>query len=76
MLHQIREHPVYALAALLVAAFGCFLLSASGQPGAGWEDGPHWLGNVAWFAFLLCALAFLVLAALTVVRSVRDRSAA
>lgn len=73
MRHQINDHPVRTLAILLVLAFGFFNLSAAGQPGTYWSDGPAWLGNPSWFLFLACALAFLVIGALTVVRIVRGR---
>jgi len=60
MRHQLLTHPVTSLAALLVLAFGFFMLSASGQSGTFWENGPSWLGSIGWICFLLTALTFLV----------------
>jgi hypothetical protein len=74
MRHQINDHPVRTLAVLLVLAFGFFNLSAAGQPGTDWENGPAWVGNPSWFLFLACALAFIVIGVLTVVRVVRGRT--
>jgi hypothetical protein len=73
MRHQLTDHPLRSLALLLALAFAFFLLSASGQPGAGWEQGPRWLGDTAWFAFLATDLVFLLVAALGITRFVRSR---
>jgi len=71
MRHQLLTHPVASLAALLVLAFGFFMLSASGQSGTFWENGPSWLGSIGWICFLLTALTFLVSAGYIVVRRAR-----
>jgi len=71
MRHQLLTHPVTSLAALLVLAFGFFMLSASGQSGTFWENGPSWLGSIGWICFLLTALTFLVSAGYIVVRRAR-----
>jgi len=76
MRHQLITHPLLTLAALLVLAFGFFQLSASGQPGTYWSDGPGWLGNTAWVLFLLCALGFLAFAGFAAVRRLHHRSQA
>lgn len=76
MRHQISTHPIRSLATLLVVAFAFFMLSASGQSGTFWEDGPAWLGSIGWFCFLLSALAFVVSAAYFTVRGVRARRTA
>jgi uncharacterized protein involved in cysteine biosynthesis len=75
MRHQLVKHPITSLAALLVLAFGFFMLSASGQSGTYWEDGPAWLGSIGWICFLLSALTFLVTAGYLLVRRVRRRIA-
>jgi hypothetical protein len=67
-MNQLRNHPLRTLGGLLVLAFALFQISASGQPGTYWESGPGWLGNIAWFGFLVAALAFLVCGIYTVVR--------
>ena len=56
-------------------AFCFFMLSASGQHGTFWENGPCWLGSTGWFAFLITMLLFLTAAAYTVVRRVRSSRA-
>jgi hypothetical protein len=71
MRHQLTTHPIRTLAALLVLAFGFFMLSASGQSGTYWENGPGWLGSIAWPFFLLSSLAFVVCAVVLVLRAVR-----
>ena len=71
MRHQLLTHPVTSLTALLVLAFGFFMLSASGQSGTFWENGPSWLGSIGWICFLLTALTFLVSAGYIVVRRAR-----
>jgi hypothetical protein len=72
---QLRTHPIRTLGGLLVLALALFMLSASGQPGTYWEDGPEWLGAICWFAWLIVALVFLVAAGYSVVRSVtRNRT--
>lgn len=71
MRHQLVTHPFTSLAALLVVAFGFFMLSASGQSGTFWENGPSWLGSIGWFCFLLTALTFIVSAVYLVVRRAR-----
>ncbi len=73
---QVQEHPIRTEAVLLVLAFGFFMLSAAGQPGSGWEDGPKWIGDPSWFIFLALALSFLVVGAVAVVRRLRARAAA
>jgi uncharacterized membrane protein YhaH (DUF805 family) len=73
MLHRLVQHPIASLGAMLVLAFGFFMLSASGQSGTFWEDGPAWLGSIGWICFLLTALTFVVSAAYLVVRRTRDR---
>jgi hypothetical protein len=75
-MRQLQTHLLRTLAALLLLAFGFFMLSASGQDGAGWEDGPTWLGNLGWFAFLITALAFVVAGVYTLVRRTRSRRTA
>jgi len=75
MRHQLTDHPIRSLAALLVLAFGFFQLSASGQPGTYWENGPGWLGSMGWILFLLTALTFIVSAVYLVVRRARRRPA-
>ena len=76
MRRQITTHPIRSLATMLVVAFAFFMLSASGQSGTFWENGPAWLGSIGWFCFLLSALTFLVCAAYLTVRGVRARRAA
>ena len=71
MHHQLVDHPIRTLAALLVLAFGFFMLSASGQQGTYWEDGPSWLGSAGWILFLLTALTFVASAVYLVVRRAR-----
>ena len=74
-MQQLQEHPLRTLAGLLVVAFCFFMLSASGQHGTFWENGPSWLGSTGWFAFLITMLLFLTAAAYTVVRRVRSSRA-
>jgi hypothetical protein len=76
MRNQIDNHPIRTLAVLLVAAFGFFQVSASGQPGTDWSNGPSALGNAGWIAFLLSALTFLVVAVYSLVRRIRTHRAA
>ncbi|HEY3528767.1 MAG TPA: hypothetical protein VGK78_06415 [Nocardioides sp.] len=76
MRQQLTTHPIRSLGVLLVLAFGFFMLSASGQSGTFWENGPGWLGTIGWFAFLLTALAFLVAAGYVAVHSARRRRTA
>jgi Zn-dependent protease with chaperone function len=76
MRHQLVEHPIRTLAALLVLAFGFFMLSASGQSGTFWENGPGWLGSTGWILFLLTALTFVVSAIYLVVQRTRARRTA
>jgi hypothetical protein len=76
MRQQLVNHPVRSLATLLVLAFGFFMLSASGQSGTYWEDGPAWLGSIGWICFLLSALTFLVATGYVVVRRARGRQPA
>ncbi len=76
MFRQLTTHPIRSLAMLLVVAFCFFMLSASGQPDSFWKNGPGWLGAIAWFAFLLTALAFLGSAVYVAVRGVRARRTA
>jgi hypothetical protein len=76
MRHQLTTHPIRGLATLLVVAFAFFMLSASGQSGTFWEDGPAWLGSIGWICFLLSALSFVVSAAYLTVRGVRARRTA
>lgn len=76
MRHQLNTHPIRTLAALLVLAFGFFQLSASGQPGTYWENGPTWLGSTGWILFLVTALSFVVSAVYLVVRRSRARRTA
>ena len=76
MRRQLVEHPLPTLAALLVLAFGFFMLSAAGQPGSYWENGPGWLGTIAWICFLLSALVFLVSAGYLLIRRARGRRSA
>jgi len=76
MRHRLVQHPVTSLAGLLILAFGFFMLSASGQSGTFWENGPAWLGSVGWVCFLLTALAFVVSAVYLVVRRTRSRRTA
>lgn len=56
----------------------CFLVAgAVGQDQDGWAGNalPQWLGNIAWFAFLLGLLITLVLALVGLVRRFTRRSA-
>jgi hypothetical protein len=76
MRQQLVEHPFRTLAALLVVAFGFFMLSASGQPGTFWENGPGWLGSTGWILFLLTALAFVVSAVYLIVQRTKARRTA
>jgi hypothetical protein len=76
MRHQLVDHPIRTLAALLVLAFGFFMLSASGQSGTYWENGPAWVGSTGWILFLLTALAFVVSAVYLAVRRSRARRTA
>jgi protein-S-isoprenylcysteine O-methyltransferase Ste14 len=76
MRQQLVNHPVRSLATLLVLAFGFFMLSASGQHGTFWEDGPTWLGSTGWILFLVTALTFLVATGYVVVRRARGRQPA
>jgi hypothetical protein len=73
MRHHLVKHPISGLAGLLVLAFAFFMLSASGQSGTYWENGPAWLGSIAWICFLLSALAFLVSVGYLVVQRVRGQ---
>jgi protein-S-isoprenylcysteine O-methyltransferase Ste14 len=73
---QLVEHPIRTLAVLLVLAFGFFMLSASGQHGTYWQDGPAWLGSTGWILFLVTALTFLVSAGYAAVRRTRGRRTA
>lgn len=75
MRHQLTTHPIRSLAVLLVLAFGFFQLSASGQSGTYWENGPGWLGSTGWILFLITALTFVVSAVYLVVRRTRRRTA-
>ena len=75
MRHQLIDHPIRSLAALLVLAFGFFQLSASGQHGTYWQDGPGWLGSTGWILFLLTALTFVVSVVYLVVHRTRRRTA-
>lgn len=68
MSSQINRHPVRNLAGLLVLAFCFFMLSASGQPGTFWSNGPTWLGSTGWICFLLTALTFILYAVYSLVR--------
>jgi hypothetical protein len=68
---QLNLHPIRSLGVILVAAIGFFLLSASGQEGTSWSDGPGWLGSIGWFTFLVLALAFIVSAGYIAVHRVR-----
>lgn len=76
MRQQLAVHPIRSLAALLVLAFGFFMISASGQSGTYWENGPGWLGSIGWIMFLLSALTFVVTAAYLVIRRTRARRTA
>ncbi|HEX7716584.1 MAG TPA: hypothetical protein VF416_04800 [Marmoricola sp.] len=71
-MHQLKEHPLRTLSGLLVVAFCFFMLSASGQDGSYWENGPSWLGNTGWLAFLVTMLLFLAGVVYSVVRRVRS----
>jgi hypothetical protein len=70
-MHQLASHPIRTLGGLLVLAFVFFMLSASGQSGTFWENGPGWLGSIGWFCFLLTGLIFVVSAVSFVVRRAR-----
>lgn len=76
MRHQLVDHPIRTLATQLALAFGFFMLSASGQSGTFWENGPTWLGSAGWILFLLTALGFLVSLIYLVVRRSRARRTA
>jgi hypothetical protein len=76
MRHQLTTHPIRTLAVLLVLAFGFFQLSASGQSGTYWENGPQLLGSIGWILFLITALTFLVSAVYLAVRGIRGRRTA
>lgn len=73
---QIRQHPIRTEAVLLVAAFAFFMLSAAGQPGSDWENGPTWIGDPSWFIFLALALTFIVVGVVAVTRRVRGARSA
>lgn len=68
---HLHNHPLRTLAALLVLALVLFLISASGQSGTFWSDGPSWLGTIGWFGFLITALVFVLAAIYSVARAVR-----
>jgi len=46
--------------ALFAAAVALFLLSPSGQDSGYWQSGPSWLGNIAWYSFMVCVLLLVV----------------
>ena len=71
---RLTIHPLRHLAVLLGVAFGFFMLSASGQEGTFWSNGPSWLGGISWFAFMLTALAFIVYGVLCLVSLVTRRT--
>ena len=58
---------------LFVAAVALFLVSASGQSGTYWENGPHWLGAIGWFGFLISVLLLVVSGVIAIVSRVRHR---
>lgn len=70
---MVKRHPFRSLGAVVGAAFVFFMLSASGHPGSYWANGPEWLGNIGWFAFLLCLLAFIGLAIYLPIAKRRER---
>lgn len=74
MRNLVHDHALPVLGALLVAAFCFFMLSASGQPGTFWSDGPGWLGTIGWFTFLALVLLFVLTAVYAVVLGVRRRA--
>jgi hypothetical protein len=59
---MIKRHPFRSLGGVLVAAVVFFLLSASGQNDTFWENGPTWLGSIAWVCFGISLLVFIALA--------------
>jgi hypothetical protein len=77
MRHQLTTHPIRSLATLLGVAFVLFMIS--GIPV--FRDAEGWnladvIGYIAWFGFVLTALAFLISAVYVAVRGLRARSAA
>jgi uncharacterized membrane protein len=55
-----RERPIVWLASTVAAAVVFFVVSASGHQGSFWENGPVWLGDIGWFAFLAMLLLLVV----------------
>ena len=70
---MITLHPFRSLGLVLGVAVVFFVLSASGQSDSFWKSGPSWLGAIGWFAFLICLLAFVVLAVYLPVAKARRR---
>lgn len=75
-MRQLDQHPFRSLGGLLVLAFVLFMLSASGQPGTYWSDGPGWLGEICWFAWMIAFLAFVGAGITTLVRRLSGRRSA
>jgi hypothetical protein len=59
---MVKRHPFRSLGCVLVAAVVFFLLSASGQKDTFWENGPTWIGSIAWVCFGISLLVFVALA--------------
>jgi hypothetical protein len=70
---MITRHPFRSLGLVLGVAVVFFVLSASGQSDGFWKSGPSWLGAIGWFGFLICLLAFVVLAAYLAIAKVLRR---
>lgn len=75
MNYLVSAHPLRRLGGLLVAAICFFVLSASGQDGGKFmSDGPAWLGDIGWWAFVVLALLFVATAVACSVSALRERS--
>ncbi len=77
MRHHLTSHPIRTLTALLALAFVLFMVSGipTIRNATGWNLADA-IGFIAWFGFLITALAFLVSAAYVAVRGVRGRKTA
>jgi hypothetical protein len=71
---MIKNHPYRTLSALATLTVILFLLSASGQPGTFWSDGPEWLGALGWFGFGLGLLGLLILCVYLGIARLRRRA--
>jgi hypothetical protein len=70
---MLQRSPGRVLLALFGAMVVLFLLSASGQDGSFWKNGPGWLGAIGWFGFLLTTLAMIATLVYLGVRTARRR---